>query len=105
MRLYCVFFLWLAALAGCIEDTDSLEPAGRAAPERTPEVAATSGGPSFKKVLVPIPPPDGGPYDTCGVSLCVEGYVDIHIAIDPSCPDGYRTFCVPCGGYPLPWCR
>lgn len=90
MTHYCVSLLLIAALAGCVDETDP---------------TTTSAVESGVKVLVPIPPPDGGPYDICGVSLCVEGYVDIRVQIDPSCASGYRTFCVPCGDRPLPLCR
>jgi hypothetical protein len=55
---------------------------------------------------VPVPPPDGGPYSICNTLFCVDGYVDITIQFDSSCgQDGYRLFCVPCGGPPEPWCR
>ena len=106
MKLYCVSLLLVSALAGCVDETAALEPVDRPALDRAP-VSATATGvtPTQKKVLVPIPPPDGGPYDICGVSLCVEGYVDIQITIDSSCAEGYRTFCVPCGDRPLPTCR
>jgi hypothetical protein len=98
--------LLVAALAGCLNDTASVEPADRPALDRAPVSAANTGVSSTqKKVLVTIPPPDGGPYDVCGVSLCVEGYLDSRIEVDESCADGYRTFCVPCGGPSLPWCR
>jgi len=93
MRLYCVSLLLISVVAGCVD-----EPAG-------PDSAPTSTAESEVKVLVPIPPPDGGPYDLCGVSLCVEGYVDSRIELDPGCSGGYRTFCVPCGDRPLPQCR
>jgi hypothetical protein len=106
MKIYCVPLLLVTALTGCLDETASVEPAGRATLDRAPVTAAgTDVTATQKKVLVPIPPPDGGPYDTCGVSPCVEGYVDIRIQIDSSCTEGYRTFCVPCGDYPLPWCR
>ena len=106
MRLYCVSLLVFSALAGCVDEPAALDPADRPMLDRAPVSATATGAtPTQKKVLVPIPPPDGGPYDICGVSLCVEGYLDSRIEIDPSCAEGYRTFCVPCGGYPLPQCR
>ncbi len=104
MKLDRVVLLFLVALTACLDEPALPDPADRAAAEPT---TATGAEPTttFKKVLVPIPPPGGGPYDICGASLCVEGYVDIRIELDPSCADGYRTFCVPCGTYPQPWCR
>ncbi len=84
----------MLALVGCLADPD-------------PEVGSRTA--EIKVPIQPVPPANGGPYNTCGNS-CVENYVDSALLRDETCGEGWRVYCVPCsneipGHGPGPFCR
>jgi hypothetical protein len=98
MRAFAYSAVIAVAMIGCM-DAGSDEPA-----EAGLEIITAEGDPSAQ-AAVRLPRP-GEVYSVCGYTLCMDGWVDLHVVSDPACGSGLRTFCHPCGGgYPQPECR
>jgi hypothetical protein len=91
--LSCSLLASVLALVGCLADSD-------------PETATQAE--EIKGPLRPVPPANGGPYNTCDTS-CVADYVDTALLPDETCALGWRVYCVPCSNdlppAPGPYCR